>query len=73
MGRLGGSAGWASNFDSRQDLTVYGFEPRIGSVLTAQMEPALDSVSHTLSVPPLIMPTLSLSLSISRPLSLCQK
>ena len=53
-----------------------GLSPASGSVLTPQsLEPALDSVSHTLSVPLLFMPSLSLSLSlsISLPLSLCQK
>ena len=38
--------------------------PELGSVLTAQgLEPAWDSVSPSLSVPPLLMLCLSLSLS----------
>ena len=40
--------------------------PVSGSVLTAQsLEPALDSVSPSLSAPPLLMRALSLSLSLS--------
>ena len=40
--------------------------PVLGSVLTAQgLEPVLDSVSPSLSVPPLLMRSLSLSLSLS--------
>ena len=30
LGLLGGSVGWASDFDSGRDLTVCGFEPRVG-------------------------------------------
>ena len=30
LGRLGGSVGWASNFGLGHDLTVLGFEPRVG-------------------------------------------
>ena len=30
LGRLGGSVGWVSDFSSGHDLTVCGFEPRIG-------------------------------------------
>ena len=38
-------------------------EPRVGSVLTAQsLEPASDSVSPSLSAPPLLVPCLLLSL-----------
>ena len=45
---------------SGHDLTVRGFEPRSGSVLTAgSLEPVSDSVSPSLSAPPLL--TLSLS------------
>ena len=44
--------------------------PMLGSVLTAQsLEPASDSVSSSLSVPLLLVRSLSLSLSLS-PLSL---
>ena len=49
-----------------------GSSPMSGSVLTAQsLEPALDSVSPSLSAPPLL--TLSLSLSFSLSLSLKNK
>ena len=66
-GRLRGSVSWASDFGSGHDLTVCEFKPRVGlcavsssptsgSVLTAQsLEPASDSVSPSLSVPPLLM------------------
>ena len=41
-----------------------GLSPAMGSVLTAQsLEPALDSVSPSLSAPPLLMIARSLSLS----------
>ena len=47
---------------------LVGSSPASGSVLTAQsLEPALDSVSPSLSVPPPLLFCLSLSLS------LCQK
>ena len=45
-------------------LHFVGWSPASGSVLTAQsLEPALDSVSPSLSVPPLLTLCLSLSLS----------
>ena len=45
---------------------LVGSNPTSGSVLTAQsLEPALDSVSPSLSAPPLLMLSLSLSLSLS--------
>ena len=49
------------DFGSGHDLTVHGFEPpALGSVLTAQsLEPALDSVSHSLSPPPPLVLCLS--------------
>ena len=57
QGRLGGSVGQASDFGSRHDLVVCEFEPASGSVLTAHSpEPALDSVSPSLSAPlPLVL------------------
>ena len=62
MGRLGGSVGWASDFSSGQDLILVGLSPALGSVLTAHnLEPALDSVSPSLSAPPLLALCLSLS------------
>ena len=30
LGRLGGSVGWASDFDSGHDLTFREFEPHVG-------------------------------------------
>ena len=48
-------------------ITVGEFKPVLGSVLTAwSLEPASDSVSPSLSAPPLLMPCLSLSLSLSK-------
>ena len=46
-----------SNFSSGHDLTVRGFEARVGSVLRAQsLESASDSVSPSLSAPlPLVL------------------
>ena len=55
-----------SDFGSGHDLTGYDFEPHVrlwGSVLTAQsLEPASDSVSPSLSAPPLLSLALSLKL-----------
>ena len=60
MRSLDGSVGWGTNFGSGHDLTVCGFELASGSVLTARgLEPALDSVSPSLSAPPLLMLCLS--------------
>ena len=64
-GRLGGSVDEASNFSTGHDLTVHGYEmsPASGSVLTAgSLEPASDSVSPSLSTPPLLALCLCLSL-----------
>ena len=63
-GRLGGSVGWASDFGSGQVMISRSVNssPASGSVLTAQsLEPASDSVSPSLSAPPLLMLCLSLS------------
>ena len=50
---------------------VMGSSPVSGSVLTAQsLEPAPDSVSPSLSAPPLLTVSLSLSLYLSLSLSL---
>ena len=47
---------------SDRDLTVREFELASGSVLTAEsLEPASDSVSPSLSAPPLLMLCLSVS------------
>ena len=44
-----------------------GLSPAMGSVLTAQsLEPASESVSPSLSAPPQLIPSVSLSLSHSR-------
>ena len=45
-----------SDFGSGHDLMVHGFEPHVGLWLTAQsLEPILNSVSHSLSVPLLLV------------------
>ena len=50
-----------SDFGSGHDLTVHGFEPRIG-LCADNAEFAWDSLSPSLSAPP----SLSISLSISK-------
>ena len=63
LGCLDDSVGWASDFSSGHNLTVREFDPKLGSVLTAQsLEPASDSVSPSLSAPP----QLALSRSLSK-------
>ena len=49
------------DFGSGLDLTVHGFEPRVG-LCTDRVESAWDFLSPSLSVPPLLMLSLSLSL-----------
>ena len=63
-GRPGGSIDGASDFGSGRDLArSVGLSPASGSMLMAQsLEPALDSVSPSLSAPPLFMFCLFLSL-----------
>ena len=61
MGRLGGSVGETSNLGSAHDLTVCEFELRIG-LCADSLEPASDSVSPSLSAPPLLALCLCLSL-----------
>ena len=51
-----------SDFGSGHDLMVHEFEPFIG-LCADSVEPAWDSVSRSLSAPPLLMLSLSLSLS----------
>ena len=64
LGHLGGSVGLASDFGSGHDLTVCEFEPRVGLCAdTWSLEPASDPVSPSLSAPPLLALSLSLSLS----------
>ena len=60
-GHLGGSVSWGSNFGSGRDLTVHEWDPRIG-LYAVIVEPASDPLSSFLSVPPLLMLSLSLSL-----------
>ena len=59
LGHLGGSVGWVSNFGSGRDLTVCEFEPHI-RLWADSLEPALVSVSSSLSAPPLLALSLSL-------------
>ena len=64
MGHLGGSSGQAFDFGSGHDLMVWSVisSPASGSVLAAQsLELVSDSVSPSLSAPPLL--TLCLSLN----------
>ena len=59
-GRLGGSAGWASDFGSGYGLVVRECEPHIG-LFVISAEPASDPLSPSLSAPnPCCLP-LSLS------------
>ena len=51
------------NFGSGSDLTAHRIEPRIG-LCTGRAEPAWDSLSPSLSAPPLL--TLYLSLKINK-------
>ena len=64
-GCLGGSVNWTSDLGSGHHLSVPGFmssRPVSGSVMTAQtLEPASDSVSPSLSAPPLLTFCLFLS------------
>ena len=53
-GRLDSSVGEASDFDSGHELVVCGFEPLIG-LCADSLEPASESVSPSLSAPPLLM------------------
>ena len=54
------------DFGSGHDLTVHGFEPRVRLCADgSDLEPALDSVSPSLSAPLLLVLALSLSLSLS--------
>ena len=60
-GRLGGAGGWASDFSSGDDLTLREFEPHVRLCADGSEPGASDSVSPSLSAPPLL--TLCLSLS----------
>ena len=64
LGHLGGSVSWASDFGSGHDHSQsMGLRPVSGSVLTSQsLEPALDSVSPSLSASSLLVLCLCLSL-----------
>ena len=62
MGRLGGAVGEATDFNQVTILRSVSSSPASGSGLMAQsLEPASDSVSPSLSAPPLLMLCLSLS------------
>ena len=52
-------------FCSSHDLMAHGFEPYV-DLFTVNAEPAWDSLSHFLSAPPLLVFSLSLSLSLSQ-------
>ena len=61
-GRLGGAVGWASDFSQVTISRCVSSSPASGSGLMARsLEPVSDSVSPSLSAPPLL--TLYLSLS----------
>ena len=53
----------ALDFSSGHELTVREIEPRVGLCVDSS-EPAGDSLSPSLSAPPLLMCTCSLSLSL---------
>ena len=61
MGHLGGSVGWASDFGSGHDLTVHEFEPRVGLCANSSEPEACFRFCVSLSAPPLLMLSLSLS------------
>ena len=57
-----GAPGWLNGVERPTSAQVVGSSPASGSVLTAQSrEPASDSVSPSLSAPPPLMCTLSVS------------
>ena len=61
-GPLGSSVGWTSEVDSSHDLPALEFEPHIG-LSAISTEPTSDPLSPSLSAPPLLALSLSLSLS----------
>ena len=69
---IDGAPGWPQSVERLTSAQVVisqsvSSSPASGSVLTAQsLEPASDSVSPSLSAPPLLMLCLSLSLSLSK-------
>ena len=54
QGHLGGSVGCVSDFGSGHDLAVHEFKLRIG-LPAVSTKPALDSLSPSLSAPPLLV------------------
>ena len=66
-GHLGGSVGWASDFDSGHNLIVHGFEPHIG-LCADSLQPGA-CFGFSLSV----CPSVSLSLSLPHTLSKINK
>ena len=73
LGRLGGSVGSASDFGSRHDLTVRGFEPRVGLCADGSEPGACFGFCAFLSLSLCPSPTCALSLSLSLSLSLKNK
>ena len=63
-GRLGGSVGWASDFSSDHDLTVRGFEPRVGLCADSSEPGACFTFCVSLSLCP--SPAHAVSLSVSK-------
>ena len=62
MGRLGGAVGWVSDFSQVTISRSVSSSPASDSGLMARsLEPVSDSVSPSLSAPPLFMLCLSLS------------
>ena len=56
----GSSVGWVPDFSSGHDLTIREFEPSVGLWADARsLELAMDSVSSSLSAPPLLARSLS--------------
>ena len=62
MEHLGSSVGWASNFGSGYDLTVGGFEPRVGLCADSSEPGTRFGFCVSLSLCP--SPTCALSLSL---------
>ena len=63
LGHLGGSVGWASDFNSGHDLAVFEFEPRIGLYADSSEPGACFGFYVSLSF--CSSPTHALSLSVS--------
>ena len=68
MGRLGGSVGWESDFGSGHDLTIGGFEPRVGLCADSSEPGACFRFCVSLSLWP--SPTHALSLSVKNKINI---